>query len=229
MISSVRLENIIRKYPSAGYRLCIPELVFSNFNIYVIAGANASGKTTLLKTIAFLEVPDKGRIFFDEMDVFAEKNNCKSLRKRVGFVMQNPYLFDMDVFGNIALGLKIRKYSEKEIIFRVTNILENLQIEHLSHRNVRELSAGERQKVAIAQVLVLNPDVILLDEPTANVDMQSTLAIEKIIRNIQKTSNPIIIMTTHSLSQTYRISTNIIYLAEGKIAESLDGGFNDNF
>lgn len=217
MISSIRLEKIVKNHTPEGFTLCIDNLEFSNNHIHVVAGSNGSGKSTLLRVISLLDSPDKGRIMFDNECVFPGQNGQKRLRKKIGFVMQNPYLFNMNVFENVAIGLKIRRYKRAETVSMVRKILVDFKIDHLSNQNANKLSSGELQKVAIAQILVWEPKVILLDEPTANIDAQSTLSIEKIIKQIHKTLDSLIIITTHSLDQAYRISSNTISLREGKV------------
>jgi len=217
MISSVRLENI-QKNLSSNFSLNVDRLEFHNKYIHVIVGPNGSGKTTLLRLIALLDKPDRGRVLFNDKDVF-ENDGRGPLRRRIGFLMQNPYLFDGDVLDNVSLGLKIRKYPNNEIRSRVKNILRTWNIQHLAGQKVKCLSSGEYQKVAIAQVLVLEPEVILIDEPTANIDTQSIFSIEETIRDIQKKVNSTIIMTTHSFTQAYRMSSEIISVREGKVVD----------
>ena len=219
MISSIILESIYKKTSQGDFSLCIDNAEFRNDNISVIVGPNGSGKSTLLKIIALMNEPDKGRILFDNGNVLQSMDDNKSLKRKIGFIMQNPYLFNMDVFGNVAIGLKIRKYPKREIISKVKDILGILEISHLANRNIRYLSGGERQKVAIAQVLIFEPEIILMDEPTANIDFQSELFIEDRVKNIQKTLRSILILTTHSFNQAYRMSSNIISMNSGKIMD----------
>lgn len=214
MISSIKLENIHKQHEDEFF-LNIDDLVFCNKHIHVIVGPNGSGKSTLLNLVSFVDKPDKGKILINDKPV-SYKNR---LRKKIGFVRQSPYLFNTSVFENIALGLKIRKHPKNEIISRVNKILDRLKIQHLADRNVRKLSKGEYQRTAIAQIFVLEPEIILMDEPMANIDAQSTLSIEEIVKGIQKKSNSVIVMTTHSLTQAYRISPEIISIRQGKIVD----------
>jgi len=218
MISSITLRNIRKKYPSSNFTFHIENLELTNRNIHVIAGANGSGKTTLLKLIAFLDRPDLGEILINGKNISFKSGMQNSLRKKVGFIMQNPYLFNMNVFENVALGLKIRRYPRTEILSKVEYMLAALKIEDLAGQSVKHLSRGEYQKTAIAQVLVLEPEVILMDEPAANIDKESTLSIEGMIKGIQKRYNPLIIMTTHSKTQARRISHEVITIKKGKLA-----------
>lgn len=219
MITSTTLRNIHKRYDATSFSLHIDKLEFHNRNIHVIVGPNGSGKSTLLRLVGLLDKPDDGEILFNNKDVIFKNNGHERLRKRIGFVMQNPYLFNMDVFSNVALGLKIRKYPRNEIVSKVKDMLATLKIQHLARRNVKYLSRGEYQKVAIAQILVLGSDLILMDEPVANIDAESTLSIEETLKDIQRRFSPIVIMTTHSLNQAYRMSSDIISIKEGRIVD----------
>ena len=209
MITSIKLQNLSKKHINSPFKLDIDSLELNNNEINVLSGPNGSGKSSLLNHIALFDKPDKGKILFDD--------SMQYPRKKIGFVTQKPYLFNMNVFDNIALGLKIRKNPKNKIKNKIHKILEELNIQHIIYRHSKQLSGGERQKVAIAQMLVLEPEVIVLDEPTANIDRQSALLIEQTLKNIHEKTKAIIILTTHSLNQAYRISSDIISMAEGKI------------
>jgi molybdopterin-binding protein len=215
----ITLRDIRKRYGHANFGLNIDQLDLLHDQIHVIVGPNGSGKSTLLKIIALLEKPDSGKIIFDHEDISCSKHKQQIFLKSTGFVTQNPYLFNMDVFENVALGLKLRKCRREEIVAKVISIMETLEIRHLSKRKVRDLSKGEYQKVAIAQVLVLEPKIILMDEPMSNIDAKSAFIIEKAVRNIQKRSHSTVIMTTHSFSQAYRLSPDIISIREGRIVD----------
>ncbi|MFC1807464.1 ATP-binding cassette domain-containing protein [Candidatus Omnitrophota bacterium] len=219
MISSVKLKDIYKQYPSSNFSLNIDDLKLNNQSVQVIVGPNGSGKSTILRLLAFLEKPDRGDLFLDENRILYSGNDKERLRARIGFVQQSPYLFNISVFENVALGLKIRRYSRKDISLKVNVALGRLRIEDLKMRRVRSLSRGEYQKVAIAQVLVLEPEIILMDEPAASVDAHSTICIEEVVKGIQRRTNSIVIMTTHSLTQAYRVSPEIISMREGRIVD----------
>lgn len=213
------LRNIRKKYHQAHFDLDIVQLDFPDDQIHVIVGPNGSGKSTLLKIIALLEKPDRGNMRYINWDVSSGARMQAWYQKQIGFIMQNPYLFNMDVFENIALGLRLRKHPRKEIMTKVSHILKIFEIQHLSKRKVRDLSKGEYQKVAIAQILVLEPKIILMDEPMSNIDAQSTYIIEEAIKKIQKRIQSTVIMTTHSLNQAYRLSSDIVSLKDGRIVD----------
>ncbi len=214
-ISSVTLKSVYKKHERADFVLKVDDLEFDNRAIHVITGANGSGKSTLLKLIALLDRPDSGAILFNG----PRGGRHDTLRKRIGFVMQNPYLFRGSASENIALGLRIRGWTRSAIAPKVNGMMNRLNISNLAGRRVRDLSGGERQKIAVAQILILEPEVILMDEPAANIDSESTLSIEEAVKDIQARCDSIVIMTTHSLTQGYRMSRNIISIKAGRIAD----------
>lgn len=223
MVSSIKLQNLQKSYTS-GFKLSINNLELKNNNLNVIVGSNGSGKTTLLKLIALLEKEDKGKIIFNNENSYID--NPVELRKEIGFLMQNPYLFSVSVFENIALGLKIRKYPKDEIINRVKGVIKDLGIENLVNHSIKSLSGGEFRKVALAQVLVFKPNILLLDEPMTNIDEQSQLNIEELIKDIYSKYKTLIVVTTHSIMQAYRLSSlpdgkagEIISLSKGQITD----------
>ncbi|MFC1708638.1 ATP-binding cassette domain-containing protein [Candidatus Omnitrophota bacterium] len=217
MISTLKLQQVYKQYGGAQFSLSIKSLEFHNKHIQVIVGPNGSGKSALLNLLAFIDIPDQGTILIDNKPMPWNNKSGVQLHKRIGFVRQTPYLFNTNVFENVALGLRIRRIPRSEVISKVCAMLETLNIQHLAKRRVNCLSRGEYQKVAIAQILVLDPEIILMDEPAANIDTQSTLSIEETVKNIQKNVNAIIIMTTHSSAQAYRMSPDIISIQDGRI------------
>lgn len=217
MIASLELQHIYKEYKGSQFSLSIKNLKFKNEHIQVIVGPNGSGKSAFLNLLAFLDIPDQGTLLVDNNPVAFNNKISAQFHKRIGFVRQTPYLFNMNVFENVALGLRIRRNPRSEVMSKACAMLETLNIQHLAKRNVTRLSKGEYQKVAIAQILVLEPEIILMDEPAANIDAQSTLLIEETVKNIQKKVNAIIIMTTHSLAQAYRMSSDIVSIQEGRI------------
>ncbi|MBL7071424.1 MAG: ATP-binding cassette domain-containing protein [Candidatus Omnitrophica bacterium] len=219
MITSVKLEGIYKEHGSNHFSLNIDGLEFHNKHVQAIVGPNGSGKSTLLNLLAFLDRPDRGSIIVDDKKVFPSNNAKNKLCKKIGYVRQSPYLFNLSTFDNIALGLKIRKFLKGDIVSKVNDILAILRIEHLRKRRVSSLSRGEYQKVAIAQVLVLEPEMVLMDEPAANIDAQSTLSIEETVKKVQQRTSSIIIMTTHSLTQAYRMTPDIISINKGRVVD----------
>ncbi|MFH1593825.1 MAG: ABC transporter ATP-binding protein [Candidatus Omnitrophota bacterium] len=224
-IASITLQNIYKRNDPSDFTLRVKRLEFDSRGVHVIVGANGSGKSTFLKLLSGLTNKDQGSIVFNRTHRSRYNRDLRGIQKRIGFVMQNPYLFNTTVFENVALGLKIRGVSKRETSSRVNNTLKKMMIGHLSKRRSRYLSRGESQKVAIAQVLVFEPNVILMDEPTANIDRESTMLIEGLIKDLQRRDNSIVIITTHSLSQARRLSEKAISIREGEVCADVRGDY----
>ena len=180
-----------------------------------ITGPNGSGKTTLLNILSFLNYPCGGDIFYNNIEL--TKDNIKKFRNTVGYVQQNPYLFRGTVYKNIEIGLKLKHIAYKKRAQRVKKMLKLLRIEHLSERLTSSLSGGEVKKVAIGQTMILEPDVLIMDEPFANLDKNSVYELEELISFLNVKFDKTVIFTTHDQVQAQKL-TNIIYsFVEGKL------------
>jgi len=213
----LKIENLIKSYPSldtgAGFTLEIPSLELEEGRIYSLLGPNGSGKTTLLNLLCLLEKPDKGKILYKREEI-----NKTSLcyRRRMGLVMQDPFLFRTTIHNNVAYGLRVRSLSRKEIRKRVLGALKSVGLSDFAGRKACYLSGGEAQRVVFARALVLQPEILFLDEPTANIDKRSTEVIEESIRRINRTGVTII-LATHNFSQAYSLTNEVISLLDGRM------------
>jgi len=199
----------------------IPYLTIKKGLIYGVMGPNGSGKTTLLSILSLLAKPTSGRIYFDGLDINGHENSGSVLRRQVTMVLQNPFLFNTTVEKNIAYGLRIRGLRKREWRKKVKECLDLVGLTGFEKRKAKELSGGEAQRVAIARGIAVNPTVLFLDEPTANVDIINIEILETIIKELSIRYGTTIIFTTHDLSQAYRLSEEVIVLSEGKIKEIL--------
>jgi tungstate transport system ATP-binding protein len=181
--------------------------------IIVLLGVNGAGKTTLMRIIAGLEKPDCGQILFNN-----QNSDPKTLRHISTLVFQKTAMFTMNVYNNLAYGLKIRKVPKEEIHLRVCGSLEAVRLSGFEKRRAKKLSGGEQQRIALARAFLLNSNVLLLDEPTANLDPNSAIIIEKAIVS-QKSSQRIIVMATHNLNQARRMADEIVHIHDGEIVE----------
>ena len=219
--SIIAVENL-KKYFNNKIILDINHLDFQTNKIFSIVGPNGSGKTTLLKILNLLEKPDAGRIFFygEELN---KKSNIKilNIKRKMTLIEQNPFLFSSTVYNNIAYGLKIRAVPAPIQREMVKNALKRVGLSGFEERKVSQLSGGEAKRVVIARGIVINPDILLLDELTANIDQQHQNIVEKIIRNTKNEIGSTIIFTTHDLSQAYRLSDEVISLLDGKIIKKV--------
>ncbi len=194
---------------------------------FALIGPTGAGKTTLLRLLNLLDMPASGRIYFDRQDATESARVRLGMRRRMGFIFQKPVVFNMSVYDNIACGLGWRRMKRGDIGKRVRSILDMVDLSAYKDRNARTLSGGEAQRVAIARALVTEPELLLLDEPTANLDPLSTSRIEELITNIIQQHNTTIIMATHDMSQGQRLADRIGVLMNGKILQT--GSVRDIF
>jgi len=181
--------------------------------IIVLLGVNGAGKTTLMRIMAGLENPDAGKLLFNNQTI-----DAKALRKVSTLVFQKSAMFSTNVYYNLAYGLRIRKVPKDEIIKRVTEALQAVRLSGFEKRRAKKTSGGEQQRIALARAFLLEPHVMLLDEPTANLDPNSAGIIEKAIVS-KKSSQRIIVMATHNLTQARRIADEIVHIYNGEIVE----------
>ena len=196
--------------------------------VFALIGPTGAGKTTLLRLINLLDLPASGKIYFDKTDTDKSARLRLEMRRRMAFVFQRPVVFNMSVYDNIACGLKWRKESKTDISQKVASILDMVALSDHKVRNARTLSGGEVQRVAIARAIVSEPELLLLDEPSANLDPVSAARIETLITDIIRQYNTTIIMATHDMSQGQRLADRVGVLLNGEILQTGDweGVFN---
>jgi tungstate transport system ATP-binding protein len=212
MSINLRLEDITKDYRA------VKALDAVNFNaeggkIIVLIGVNGAGKTTLLRILAGLEKQDKGSIFFNDQTI-----SDPELRLVATLVFQRSVMLSMSVYDNLAFGLKIRGKKDPEIKEKIAEALHCVGLKNFEKRRAKRISGGEQQRVALARAFLLEPKILLLDEPTANLDPNSAIIIEKTIATRKKADN-IIVMATHNLSQAKRLGDEIVHMHNGKIVE----------
>ncbi|MFH1353104.1 MAG: ATP-binding cassette domain-containing protein [bacterium] len=199
--------------------LNIPSLRLNEGRFYVIYGPNGAGKTTLLNLLSFLDYPDEG-------EIIPGSGNCGCPqgvpwdRRDVTMVMQNPYYFRGTVKKNVSIGLVFRSVKKSGIEEIIKPVMEEFGIWDLRDRNINLLSAGEKKRVAIVRALVLNTKIILLDEVTSNVDKIHADIIEEALLKLVGLAGKTVVMTTHDLSQAYRMTENVIFLVKGSVSDS---------
>ncbi|MDV3157370.1 MAG: ATP-binding cassette domain-containing protein [Candidatus Phytoplasma australasiaticum] len=181
-----------------------------------IIGGNGSGKSTLARILVGLLPIQKGRVIIDNIALTEE--NLFLLRSRIGIIFQNPdYQFiGCDVKHDIAFGLENQNLSREEMQKKIFNIAKKLNILHLLDCNPQELSGGQKQLVTIASILVMDPQIIIFDEPTSFLDPQVTQKVNNIIKDIHRTDNKILIIITHDWEFAFQ-SDEIIFLQKGNL------------
>ena len=188
-----------------------------------VVGPNGAGKTTLLRCIDRILTPQKGCILLDERDI--KKMNRMELAKKIGYIPQSAsQVFPATVFDTVLMGRRPHlgwRASEKDID-KVLETLHMLHIEDLAMREINELSGGQLQKVRIARALAQEPDVLLLDEPTSNLDIKHQLEVMSIIKTIVKEKGISAIMAIHDLNLAARYADRIVMMNSGKIFSAGD-------
>lgn len=179
-----------------------------------IIGANGAGKSTLLMLLMGILFPSRGEIRLGEMPV--TKKTLPRLRQKLGMVFQDPndQLFMTTVYDDVAFGPRNYKLDEKEVKLRVERALEMVGILHLQDRAPFKLSGGQKRAAAIASILSMQPDILVMDEPTAALDPKSRRRIMKLLRNIGQTK----IITSHDLDMVFDLCERTIVLKNGEIA-----------
>mgnify|MGYP000990551241 FL=1 len=181
-----------------------------------LLGPSGCGKTTTLRMVAGFESPDKGEIYIGDQAI----NELTPNKRDTAMVFQSYALLPhYNVFDNIAYGLKIRKVAKDEIAERVMAMLKLVELEGLEGRMTNQLSGGQQQRVALARALVVQPSVLLFDEPLSNLDAKLRVAMRTEIRRIQQTVGITAIYVTHDQSEAMSISDQIIIMNKGKIAQ----------
>lgn len=217
----IRIENLSFYYPS----LSTPTL--SNINLEIkdnefigLIGPTGSGKTTLVQHLNGLLRPSRGRILIDDQDLWDKRTNLSEVRRRIGLVFQFPEVqfFESTVFDEVAFGPRNLNLPDSEIEARVERSLQQMDLDPQSfkHRSPFRLSEGEKRRLAIASVLAMDPEMLILDEPTAGMDHACITKLEKLIRKIFL-SGKTIILISHDMDLIARSVNRVVVLNEGKI------------
>jgi tungstate transport system ATP-binding protein len=222
----IELAGVTHKYDGRPVLQHI-NLSINQGDTFALIGPTGAGKTTLLRIVDLLEVPGEGEIYFDGMRMPRSGKHRLEMRRRISFIHQKPQVFNLSVYDNVACGLRWRGVGKNMIASKVDHILETVGLEGYKNRNARTLSGGEAQRVALARSMVLEPEVLLLDEPTANLDPVSTAKIEQLISHIARQRNTTMIMATHVMSQGQQLADKIGVLLGGKLIQT--GNANDIF
>ncbi|MBT3363326.1 MAG: ABC transporter ATP-binding protein [Chloroflexi bacterium] len=214
----LRIENLGQSYDGSDI-LTDVNLSLEHGEVFALIGPTGSGKTTLLKLLDLLETPSSGSIYFDDVDVTKVESNRLAARRRMALVQQKPVVFSMNVYDNVAVGLKWRGIDKASIKQKVEHALELVDMTDYAHRDAKTLSGGETQRVALARALALEPNLLLLDEPTANLDPNSVSKIEEIIEHVISEHKISIFMTTHNMLQGQRLADRVGVLIDGRMQQ----------
>lgn len=185
--------------------------------VLALIGPTGSGKTTLLRLIDLLERPDRGSIVLDgcELAWASDKERFRA-RRRMAMVFQKPVMFSASVEANVSYGLRVRGGYNRE---RIGDALRAVGLEGYEARDATTLSGGEMQRTALARAMVLDPEVLLLDEPTANLDPLTAASIDGLISALSR-RDAAVIMATHNMQQAWRLADRVAVLMEGRLVAS---------
>jgi tungstate transport system ATP-binding protein len=208
------IENLVFSYGTC------PVIEVDSFNVaageaVALVGPNGSGKTTLLHVLAFVESAQRGEIsFFGEP---VARDNLTACRRRVGLLLQNPYLFHSSVMANITWGLSLRGIKGDKAHQAARAALDLVGLSGFENRFARSLSGGEAQRVALARALVLEPEVLLLDEPWNHMDRESIRRTEDALRELNRNQRRTLILTTHQLQGAQSLAHRILHVHQGRL------------
>jgi len=216
MEAIVELRNVTKTFAKKTV-LDSVNLQILDGEILALLGPNGSGKTTLLKILASILRPTNGEIHFCGVKVTDQ--NIEKIRIESTLVFQKTVLFSATVYDNIAYGLRIRRATKNEIDRKVAQVLKLVKLEGFEKRPARKLSGGEQQRVALARALALNTRLLLLDEPTANLDPKNARIIEEAIATTNRELKTTIVMATHNMFQAKNLPHRIALMEDGRITE----------
>jgi len=186
--------------------------------INCVIGPNGAGKTTLFRILTLLDRATSGEVYFDGYPSFSLSSEEKlEVRRRIAVLMQNPFMFNTSVWKNVAYGLKLRK--DTSIREKVEKGLKTVGLSSIKEQSALTLSSGEAQRVALARAIVLEPEVLFLDEPMANLDPLSTRIMESLILNLVREKKVTIVMATHNLIQARKFGERVFVLRQGEIVQ----------
>lgn len=218
------IQNITKHYPnSAATSAALDNVSFevASGEFLSVLGPSGCGKTTLLRILAGLLTPDSGKILLDDRDI----TNAPPARRSLGIVFQNYALFEnMTVFDNVAWAAKLKAKREKsasvpEVKERAHALLEELGISDLAAKYPASLSGGQMQRVAIARTLILNPDIMLFDEPMSALDIATRLQLRTLIKEIQKKFGTTMLYITHDQEEAFAMSDRILVMEKARISQ----------
>jgi tungstate transport system ATP-binding protein len=212
----IQADGLSKAY---GEKEILREISFSvrEKEIFGLIGPSGSGKSTLLRLLDLIEMPTGGSLTLLGEDAL-DGDARFGLRRRLAMLSQKPVIFNRTVYDNIALGMRYRNESQATIGKRVGDALRDIGLPDYARRNARTLSGGEAQRVALARAMVTDPEVLFLDEPTANLDPGAVKAIEQLIATIHAAGTKIV-MTTHDLGQARRLADEILFMHQGRVLE----------
>jgi len=213
------LQQVTKTYGTRAV-LRVDSLEVRRGEILGLVGPSGAGKSTLLRLLNFLESPTSGTIRFLSRAYGPGQGAPVAERRRVTMVFQRPLLLNRSVWANVLYGLQLRGERRAETRALVQATLERVGLGGIPGQRARTLSGGEAQRVALARAMVLRPDVLLLDEPTANLDPYNVGLIEDIVRRLNSEQGTTMVMVTHNVFQARRLAHRVALMLDGQVAEA---------
>ena len=211
-----QINGLTKEY--GGRRVLeVEQLEIRRGEILALVGPSGSGKSTLLRLLNFLESPSAGEIIFEKTRFAEGQEMPLELRRRVTTVFQRPMLLERSVWDNVSFGLRLR--GQRDNRQEIQAVLDEVGLAHLKKQRARTLSGGEAQRVVLARAMALKPEVLLLDEPTANLDPYNIGLIEEVVREINQAYQTTIVLVTHNIFQARRLASRVGLLLAGQVAE----------
>jgi len=219
----IEIRNMRKSYGSRCV-LDIEDLTFEPGCTYALIGANGSGKSTLLRMLSGASDPTSGsfEIFASAQSLKAISDAPESREASIGYMPQKSYVFGFSVFKNVLLALEGLDLSKEEQTERVNRALEAVGMLEMAESRGSRLSGGEAQRVALARMIVRRHDVLLLDEPTASMDVGGTLQVESVLKSYVEETGCLLVVATHAPSQARRIADKAVMLSDGHVVERGD-------
>jgi len=211
------LQKVTKAY-NGRMVLDIDELQIQHGEVLGLVGPSGAGKSTLLRLLNFLERQTSGRLTFHDQTLQNGTEMPLEMRRRVTTVFQRPMLLNRTVWENVAYGLQLRGQRDTRELIQAT--LEQVGLADLAQQRARTLSGGEAQRVVLARAMVLKPEVLLLDEPTANLDPYNVGQIEEIARQLNQQQGVTLVLVTHNVFQAHRLATRVGFMLEGRLVET---------
>ena len=215
-MSEIRIEHARKVYNGKTVVIDDLNLTIENGELFTLLGPSGCGKTTLLRMIAGFNSIEGGDFFFGETRI----NDMEPSKRNIGMVFQNYAIFPhLTVRDNVAFGLKQRKVAKEELETRTDEYLKLMQIDQFADPKPDQLSGGQQQRVALARALVINPDVLLMDEPLSNLDAKLRVDMRQAIRDIQRRIGITTVYVTHDQEEAMTISDHIAVMNLGEIQQ----------
>lgn len=220
--TKLKVEDLVKAFPSRHHKDDVFKAVnnvslsFKHGELTTLLGPSGCGKTTTLRMLAGFEYPSRGKVIIDDDDITNKPPN----KRDVGMVFQNYALFPhLTVFENVSYGLKVKKLNKKEIKRKTEEVLTLMGLEDLKDRSPSQLSGGQQQRVAIARAIVIEPKILLFDEPLSNLDTKLRQYMRQEIRNLQQRLGITSVYVTHDQEEAMAISDQVVILNEGEIQQ----------